>query len=357
LFLIRPYFYPVFLSIHKMIGIAGFQLFQIILNVISIFFIYNSILLLTNKKYISIIFSTILAITPTFNLIVYYALTETLTIFILSLFIYFFTKGYINKEIREYFFAGITISLLVCIKGNFLPFFFIYFIFLCYNLNKIKNKKTSILMLIIILIPILIQLANTYALTGNPTISIAGEDNFNNRFFPVVYGFGESQNKNFIDYKSEEARTADIIYPDTASKLTYIIKNPGALIKTYHYLLVYENLLTDSNFVKLPGNLVYKNATIESDLKKFSRDLNKYFYNAHIIFIFVMFLFLLSKTTSWSLKSYLIILYLLMFSLLLASPLVYWQGDRIILIAEPVWLIIYSYLTSFLINRVAYIYG
>ena len=151
--LLRPYLYPAFLSIYKVIGIGGFQYLQIILNVLSIFFLYNSILLLTNKKYISIIFSAILAITPTFNLIVFYALTETLTIFILSLFIYFLTKGYINKEIRNYIFAGMAISLLLCIKGNFLPFFFIYLMFLYYNLIKIKNKKKAILILIIISIP------------------------------------------------------------------------------------------------------------------------------------------------------------------------------------------------------------
>ncbi len=346
---LRPFVYPFFLSLQRLVGTTAFQVIQIILNLLTIYVLYRTALLVSNRRWLSTVCATLLAVTPTFSFIAYHALTETLGLLLCTLFLYTAFQAYMKKKVNYLVISGLILSLLVCAKPVVFPIFLVYGIISSIRLLRARATKNVKYLVTLLALPMVVQLALTGVLTGGPVLSTAGSVNFGDRFFPVVYGFVEYDR--FLNYKSPEAATAKSIYPTVESKLWYSIRHPSTILRATSYLLVNEHILAGSNYVSLPRNLQQPPSPTSSLLGRFSKYLNMLFLAFHILFVVSLAYFTLFRWKRLAHASSIVWLYLLALSILLPSVLVYWQGDRLVLLAQPVWLLVYGWLLATLLNN------
>jgi len=346
---LRPFVYPCFLALQRLIGTAVFQILQIILNLLTVYLLYKTALLVTDRRWLSTVCAGLLAVTPTFSFIAYHALAESLGMFLCTLFLYTGCYAYLNRHIRYLFVGGFALSLLVCTKPVVLPFFLVFGVVTSILLLRSRAPKHAGYLITLLAAPLLVQLSITSILAGVPTISTAGPANFSGRFFPVVYGFAEHDR--FLGYSSPEASTARSICPTEDSRLKYVICHPAATLRATGHLLVNEHILATSAYVSLPRDLQQSPEPASNLVGRFSKGLNRVFLAFHILFAVMLAYVYLFRRRSFEHSGPVAVLYLFALSLLLPSVLTYWQGDRLVLLAQPVWLLTYGCLVVGLLDR------
>jgi hypothetical protein len=67
----RPFLFPVYLGLYRLIGVAGMQVTQILMNVLSLWLVFVSIKSLSNRSWVAGLGATALGLTPSFNFIAF----------------------------------------------------------------------------------------------------------------------------------------------------------------------------------------------------------------------------------------------------------------------------------------------
>ena len=346
---LRPFVYPCFLALQRLIGTAAFQILQIILNLLTVYLLYQTMLLVTNRRWLATVCTGLLAATPTFTFIAYHALAESLGMFLCTLFLYAGCYAYLRERTGYLLIAGLALSLLVCTKPVALPFLLVFGVVTSIRLLRSQATKHAGYLVASLAAPLLVQLSVTGVLTGEPVISTAGSANFSGRFFPVVYGFAEHDR--FVSHSSPEASTARSTYPTEGSQLQYVVSQPAATLRTVGYLLVNKHILAASAYVSLPRGLQQSPEPTSNLTGRFSRGLNRLFLVFHILFAALISYVYLFRRRRFGHSGPVAVLYLFVLSLLVPSVLTYWQGDRLVLLAQPVWLLTYGCLVAGLLDR------
>ncbi len=78
---LRPFVFPIYLGFYKVIGVAGVQVLQMILNVASLWLVCVSTKALSHRSWIAVLCTLVLALTASFNFLVFHGLTESLSLF------------------------------------------------------------------------------------------------------------------------------------------------------------------------------------------------------------------------------------------------------------------------------------
>jgi len=333
---LRPFLFPLFLSIHNYVGVQGYVIIQLILNILSIVLVFNAVRILTGSLVFSFTGTVLMISNLTFTFIALHALTESLSILLIASTVYFIASYFTKKRLRHLLYSLFLLSASTCVKGVFIPFLVLWCCFVIYRMSNTLKTGRWIGGFIIAVVPIIIQLVFAYLITGSPSISTAGQVNFNNRYYPAVYGFAKADK--FASYRSEIAKEARNKYPSLTGKIKFLIDNIGSTLHTSKILLRW-NLLAGSSFIGLPEPLI-RDQILTRTLVTTSKFLNALLLRLHILFFFLMcfcFIFNIKKDN----VLFFVFMAILTYSILLLSILTYWQGDRIFIAALPVWAVLY----------------
>lgn len=321
---LRTYFYPLFLSAYKYLGVGVFFSIQWAMNIVTLIIIYHILLefrVSLRFRYLGLSF---IIVNPTFSFISLHALSEVLSMFILSVTLLHLVRYSQDGTKDRFYLVLFFLSFLVIIKPVFLPFLLLFVVYHFY----MYRESIKIYKFMLAIFPLLSQMLLSKWLIGEFTISSAGSENFVHRFYPAVWGFSELGQ--FISYKSELAIEAKQVSPDLIDKIIYLILHPLGTLEALLWI-TYQNMTSYSHYVG-------SDAIGGIDLRTLSQRLNVISLCFHIIVIIYGFLLIKRNAKEFELAMLLVLLNL---SVVFLSSLTYWQGDRLVSVILPSWLILY----------------
>lgn len=339
---LRAFMFPLYLGLYHVIGIAGIQVLQMVMNAISLWLVFISATALAKRSWIAGISTALLAVTPSFNFLVFHGLTETLSTLLICVFITLIVSYFHDYRRTRLFWATCTLSLLMCVRPITLPFWTLCLVY--YVIVSARERWQSLWRPFLAVVPVLVQLTVAAIMTGSPTISSAGRVALSDWYFPVVYEVKEYGR--FVSRKSDEAEQGMKRFPELKEKLAYIARNYREAIAVYSSILVRENLIAGSNFVRPPGKTEDRG---HKYLQKWSAYLNGLFAAMHAAVLPVM-IGLIAYRRRMHGKEAMLVCYGFALSLILPAGLAYWQGDRYVVLAEPLWLVAYSAVVGFFLD-------
>ena len=343
---LRPFVYPMFLGLYHVLGIAGVQALQLLMNTASLWLVFLSIKSLSNRSGIAAFSTALLAVTPSFNFLVFHAMTESLSILLVCVFIALVVDHYKNPKHVPLFWAALVMSTLLCARPIVFPFWMAFFAY--YVMHWRRERNRTIWQPIITVTPLLCQLTLTLVVTGSPSLaSQGGTLSISDWFFPRVYVTNEYGR--FTGRKSMEAQEGKRQYPDLKDKAAYLIRNYGLSLKMYLYILISSNLTAGSHYLKQSAESDSENNTPLVYLQASSIYLNRFFVCIHILMAAVLVWLMASGRKIYEDKA-VMMFYLFAAFLILPAGFVYDQGDRYILLASPLWLVAHSVLIVLLLD-------
>ncbi len=318
---IRPFVYPLFLLIFK-------NNYHLIVWIQALFIsIVPVLLFLSLKKWTGfwggLLGVCLFIVHPSFFLLPGYGLTEALTSFLLMLWV--LSRFYVQSTFVNLFLS----SILTCTKPVFQVLIFWDLIFIFIFRKEISWKKfRTYLNLILALAPVLYQLGFMVFQFGIWKLSLISEDTlryyFYTKYLMLKFNLKYELARSLID------KFSYIIIP-------YILSDPLGLLKTYLSNLV-DNFDSYSILAMSPENIKLGFKT-----QKF----NFYFSRLLLLFQFFIFAFLLSrwnyiKESLWDILS----IFLPAYFISLTSGISFWQGDRLVITAYPLWIFIFVFIFS-----------
>jgi hypothetical protein len=365
LFTLRPFFYPLFLASRVLVGDLGIVLLQLALNSITTGLLFLTVWRLVRSTVVATLATFPLLTNLTFGLIAFHALSETLSMFLLTAHLFFLVHllAAARRSSWEEVVAGVSISLAVCTKPAFLPYWLFLVTFAVWESRKIllgnvatdgnhhRRTKLRIARVGLFLVagsPVLVQLSLTRALTGEAVLSVSGRLAIETRFFPVAYGMATAQG--FLRYDDERAIQARREYPTLGAKLAFLAANPAAAARAMRITVWDMNWRSPSSFTSQPVSAIRDMRTAKA-LTEISRSVNKVYSWLHLVFSPLWLLVLVAVPGNGTGRRILVLVAVLNCSLLLGPAAGYAQGDRLILTAMPAWLLLYPFVLSRLLRR------
>ncbi len=329
----RPWLYPFYLGLSKaLFGTRGeFVMWfgQMLMWFGSITFLYLTLHNLIKKVPLAMLGTILFFAHPSPLILTFHGLTETLNIFLLTIFLWLLTRD----EKRNDALLILLLALLTVTKPTYqlqLVLFLIYW--LVRNIKSITLKKIGIGVLL--LIPLWIQFGLTYTYNRSLTLSQIGGYTFKNYFVASVYMKNEG---------TEWRPTMDLIdHWETSDQLAYLQEYPTETMLVYFDNLIVDNLLTHSFFALGENNLALN----------FTRNLNYAAFFLHIIFLPLFGYFFLSSRFDWRQKEPLLIIYAVFLIQTLVTGISAGQEDRLIITGLPLWITSYIWLLSTLFGQV-----
>jgi len=273
-------------------------------------------------------------------------MSETLSILLVCVFIVLVVDYFRGYGQVRLFTAALVISLLLCIRAVVLPFWllFVAYFLACW----LRDQKRRVWEPLITMTPVVCQLIISFMVTGTPTLSTVGPAGFATWYFPAVYG--QNEYGAFIGRKSPEALEGQKRFPELRDKIAYVTKNYGTATKTYLKILIGEHLTAGSNFVRTGTQTDINNRIVLEHLCKWVIYLSRLFACIHAVMLVAMIALVLSGRNVLAEKA-MCVCYIFAILLVLPAPLTYLQGDRLILLAAPLWLVAHARLVSLLVDR------
>ena len=343
---LRPFVYPMFLGLYHVLGIAGVQALQLLMNTASLWLVFLSIKSLSNRSGIAIFSTALLAVTPSFNFLVFHAMTESLSILLVCVFIALIVEHYKNPDQVPLFWPAVVMSLLLCTRPIVFPFWMAFFAY--YSISWLRSSTRSIWQPIVSITPVICQLTITLVMSGSPSLaSMGGTVSISDWFFPRVYEANEYGR--FTGRKSMEVQEGKRLYPDLKDKAVYLIKNYGLSLKMYLYILISSNLGAGSHYLKQSSESDSENNRPLVYLQAFSMYLNRFFVCIHVVIAALMVWLMASGRKIYE-DMIVMMFYLFAAFLILPAGFVYDQGDRYILLASPLWLVAHSALAGLFLD-------
>jgi hypothetical protein len=342
---VTPFLYPLYLGLPRLVGVAGVQVLQVVMNVVSLWCVYVSVRSLTNRCMIAALCTVALAITPTFNFLAFYALSENLCILLVCLFMVSVVDHFHRRRQTSLYTATFIMTLLVCIKPVALSASILVVMYAL--VSWVRDRQKRIWQPIAFLSPALCQLMISFIMTGSVAPASAGGTIFARWYFPVVYG--QQEYGKFLHRKTPEAKEALNRYPTTQDKVLYVVKHYPTAIKTYLSLLIGEHLLAGSNFVSA-GISDHTERPFVQFMQWWSAKLNRFFACVHLLLFGVITFWIICGRRLASEQANLVC-YIIAILLLLPMSLVYFQGDKYIILSEPLWLLTYGTFAARLVDE------
>jgi len=330
---IRPFLFPLFLKIGKLIGGYHFVWFcQFLMWIGTINLVFSAVKHATKRSWTSWIVALIIISNFSFIALTLHGLTEVSTLFLISIFLYQFSRN--RHSILNPKFISTTVLLLVLltlIRPVFNPLLLLFlFTLVPYAIWKTQRSlRKHFAVILIYLLPLLFQVGLMKVQFDTYSISNISGETFKNYFFTKGYA-----DINGIEYKAALSHTIDFSQEEIWA---YISDHPSAYFEQYTTNLD-GNLRGNPDFLSAPVNA--------PKLFRYMQVVNEVYYRLHIIFgsisVILSFVFLFKKR--WKNVQLLTILLAPLFLIILSSGISFWQGDRLMLPSLPIWSALYVYL-------------
>lgn len=343
---IRPFAFPLYLLTYRLAGAWTFLGAQWLCNVGSIVLVFTTVWRLTRSMVASLAAIFVLASSLTFTLIALHGLSETLGILLTAGTMYCLGCYSLERHWR-YLYAGLFLAALsACTKPTLVLSVGVWLAIWGLRVGGLARRGVRhgwrpaaghAVAGIIALAPLALQLGFTYAATGKATFSAAGQVNFDETFFPTVYGF--AQYGRFTPSRGPEAREAQDVCPNSSSKARFVRRHPRAAAQAFWYLLC-DNVLGGSVCLQVPAD-AFTDHDLARELHEWTKSVNLTYAWAHGVFLVLLPCTVLFTKDRRG-RLFIVAGGLLLYMLLAASSMTYWQGDRIVLSAMPVWCMVYA---------------
>jgi hypothetical protein len=338
---IRPFLYPLLIvTIHHLAGPYGLWILQSICWIISANLLFLSIKKVTGNKVFAFIGVAILTSNLTYIVLTLHALTETITIFLISVLIHFISFNSEKAGTLKFFHGSLLIlAILAVVKPLFyLPLLFMIFVVLpLFYFKKYFSAPKKLFFLFLVVTPILFQLTLIKIKYDNFSFSKIGPNTF--RWYILAQGM---QQKESITW--EEARAKTMTF-STSDVLNYIFENKALYFDLYIQDMQ-DNMKAAPCFVLFPGGFPHPQAA------KYMLIVNTIYFHTHIFFSFLSLvcLFLVIKRKEITHIILLSFAMILTYYIFLTIPISLWEGDRLALVGLPLWIFLYVFVTSYFKN-------
>ncbi len=337
----RPFLFPFILfSSVTFLGIKGYFVFQFIFWIGSVNLLFASLIRLFNNTLISITGVVLLASNLTFLMLTFHGLSEVFVMFLTSLFLFLLTLWIESKRKDKVMLLLLFVLILLSVTK---PVFFYFallasLIIIPFLLYKYKYHKSAgkIFIMFLIFVPLFFQIGIMKVNFNTFSISTIGSETFRYYLFRRCYAIENNLSK---EAAMEEVRKM----PDSDIR-PYILNHKNSFIKAY-FTNLEENLkaypLPLLEFIrdKNTGTIVYGGKAGD-----FMYKLNSIYFYLHIVFFFILFfkiirIFYKKEFNNWNIC--LLVLSFMLYSLLLSSAISCDEGDRLVLPALPIWIVLY----------------
>lgn len=334
----RPFLYPLLIIIASKTGDPFcLWLVQFLFWTASINFTYLSLLKMTANKYLSFFASLAVALNFTLLVLTLHALTEVITVFLLSLLIFFVSHvASSRKELGFPHVILLILCLLTVVKPMFLvPMVLFLLVMPVFYLKKYLQRPIFLVVLLLVLSPLIFQTAFMKSRHGTFSISNIGPKTF--KAYLLKQGMNkieDARNNNHND--KEIAQKADNL---TVAETFDLLFDNKLLYLNLYFKNINENTDAAPVFLSYPKGFEHKM------LAKFMRKTNKVYTILHFVFfipvIFMIYIFFKKRDMDNLLL--MLIMSGLSWYIFLSSGISFWQGDRLVIIALPVWISLYGF--------------
>ena len=327
----RPLLYPfVLMLILKIGGESALFYVQTSFWLCALNFTFSSLRNTWNNQTIAWIGASIFMGNLSLMALTAHALTEVLTVLVISILVYILTKY--RKQYKNVTF-GLKIIAVFVVLTLIKPVFYwptisVVFYSLVFYRKSLFSRLKNLVFLVLIILPMIGQMSLVYSKFGKFTVSTIGSLTFSRYFVAQGIAEIESINRPSAIEKSTQ-------FHDT-EKWDYLKKN-----RSFYFKLFRKNIR--ENIKGVPMYLQYPGLPQKSNLELFMMHFNHVSFISHVILLFVGFFVLLFKLTEKEFNFFIpfSLLYVLNLYLLFASGISYLQGDRLTITNIAIWAFLY----------------
>jgi hypothetical protein len=318
----RPWLYPLLLGLSRTLFIDSAErvvwFLQFFMWLVSGALIYLSLKKATRTVVFGMVGAVFFFSHPSPVILTFHGMTETLNIFLISVFSWLLT----TKRKNRMYTAVALIALSTVTKPIYLMFLVLLTIYVFARYSRTTRfKQASVVALL--LLPIWIQLLLSIIASGTPTLSTIGSYTFKNYLVADVYMRTEG-----TEWRETTALIEDW---DIPQQLSYLWGHQRTTFLTIRSHLIDSNLWVGSFFTLGEGNR----------MEGLALSMNAFAAYLHLLMLPLVLYYLLSKkyTAHKEAIALLFFCFLLQF---LSSAISSGQDDRLMITALPLWIISYS---------------
>jgi hypothetical protein len=312
---------------------------QLLLNALTLLAIHRAVRTLTKSPRLAFAGLTIAGLNLSLIFLTVHALTEPLGTTLVAIAVLLLARDATRPSPRSGLAVLICLGVAVLVKPILLPFLGGWLVVLMVRLRRSGVRPLHLIGIASTSLPLAVQLLLTTHWIGRPVLSEAGSYNLTQNVYPLVVGIAETGRG--FGHEDPRAELARRQRPSMATQLGYLASHPGATAQAGLYL-AQQNLLTGSIFVAYPPDVVDR-PQVASALAWTSRGVNGLLVALHVLVALVLIRergrALTPATRGLALRAL-----PLGASILALSLLTYRQGDRVVLLALPVWAVTYPIL-------------
>lgn len=318
---IRPWLYPLLLGLTRTLFGAQAEnvlwISQFLMWLASGLFMYLALQNGTRSTALAILGAGFFYSHPSPLILTFHGMTETLNIFLISLFAWALTTTAPNR-----FYYAILLIVLATVTKPIYLIFLLVLIGISFLQNKQLPKLKQAGWIALLLIPIWIQLLLSYAVSGRLTISAIGGYTFKNYLVADVYLQAEG-----IEWREAMAQIEDW---DLRQQLDYLWQHKRGTLVAFRNHLIDSNLWTGSFFTLGEGNR----------MDGFAISINAFTAYLHLLMLPLVVYYLFSPRYTHN-KQTIALLYLCFVIQWLTSGISTGQEDRLLMTAIPLWIVAY----------------
>ena len=321
---LRPWVYPLFVGLARTLFAANGErvlwISQFILWLASAALIYLTLYNATRKVYLGIFAATLFFTHPSPLALTFHGMTETLNIFLLTVFCWLLSAKVKFKTLAAIF----LFSLLTTTKPTYQIQLTLLIIYLAARTSRTIGmpKLKQIGLVLLVLSPIWIQLAFSFSYNHTLGVSNIGPNTFKYFFVAVVYAREEN--------KEWRQSLKEIEAWDTKQELNYLWAHQRETLLTYRRNLIDTNQWVGSFFIRGENNRMIG----------FVETVNAFSLYLHLFMLPLMFYFLLSAKYSQN-KELILLIYAVFVIQTLISGISTGQDDRLTVTGIPLWIVSY----------------
>jgi 4-amino-4-deoxy-L-arabinose transferase-like glycosyltransferase len=322
----RPFFYPLFLRIiYHSAGVYGAWLAQLLMWLGAINLIYLTAKCITASNTFSFAAALLMALNLSLIAFTLHALTEVITVFFLSLLLYFISANLAQRRSTRFIHGCLLLlSILTVIKPLFyLPLLFTVFIIVpLFYFRQYLQRPMKIITLFLVLLPLFIQLTIMKVKHNELTVSTISTLTLRNYIVSQVI---EEQDQ----IKWEDAQTKARGF--SSGELTKYISDHRQQLSRFYFHNLRDNVMGAPAFLQWPED--------HPLLAKLMYTFNKIYFYLHLLLLLPAVIAIWSTLKQKRADGVpLLVSLLLLAYIIFTSGISFMQGDRLVLCGLPLWI-------------------
>lgn len=331
----RPYLYPLLVRLFDMAGgVFGVWMIQAALHVCSGLLLFSAIRQTSKTLFGWLMVWFFYALHPSLAVHTLYALTETVSVFLMAMFVYFITRKPHADALRRVK-AVAVLAVAVVVKPVYVYVFAAALVWLIWRERKFLLRRRAAVIFGFSLAVVLVQPVLMNVQQGSFFISRIGEITLREYYYRLLYARVEG-----IDFPLQEgpamadaARIDSAIHgATTGTVVKYALAHPLVAAKV-GVEVVYSNIDSSSQLFKS-----FDGAKLTECWGYAMRKASLY---AHFLALAGLLFILFRRKWRPFFPGFKAVSALLLYILLVAG-ISFWQGDRLVIFAVPLWVVIYA---------------